>query len=128
MGINTAHSTRAVATMGPVTSFIACLVASTGVLPRPILRSTFSTTTMASSTTMPMASTRPNSDSALSEKPNMCITAKVPIKDTGTAASGMIEARQVCRNRITTSTTRMMASSRVCTTASMEPRTKMVGS
>ncbi|MNG12647.1 hypothetical protein D3C84_962710 [compost metagenome] len=77
---------------------------------------------------MPMASTRPNSDSALSEKPNMCITAKVPIKDTGTAASGMIEARQVCRNRITTSTTRISASNRVCTTASMEPRTKIVGS
>ncbi|MNE34823.1 hypothetical protein D3C80_1285600 [compost metagenome] len=83
---------------------------------------------MASSTTMPMASTRPNSDRAFSEKPNMCMTAKVPISDTGTAASGMIEARQVCRNRITTSTTSTMASSRVCTTASMEPRTKMVGS
>lgn len=93
-----------------------------------MLRSTFSTTTMASSTTMPMASTRPNSDSALSENPSRCITAKVPISDTGTAASGMIEARQVCRNRITTSTTSTMASSRVCTTASMEPRTKMVGS
>ncbi|MNT74826.1 hypothetical protein D3C72_2136750 [compost metagenome] len=93
-----------------------------------MFRSTFSTTTMASSTTMPMASTRPNSDRAFSEKPNMCMTAKVPISDTGTAASGMIEARQVCRNRITTSTTSTSASNRVCTTASMEPRTKMVGS
>ena len=37
--------------------------------PASMLRSTFSTTTMASSTTMPMASTRPNSDSALMEKP-----------------------------------------------------------
>ena len=62
---------------------------------------------MASSTTMPMASTRPNSVSALSEKPSSSITAKVPIRDTGTATSGMIEARQVCRNRITTSTTRI---------------------
>ena len=128
VGMNTAQSTSAVAMIGPVTSFMACLVASTGVLPRPMLRSTFSTTTMASSTTMPIASTSPNSDSALSEKPSMCITAKVPISDTGTAASGMIEARQVCRNRITTSTTSTRASSRVCTTASMEPRTKMVGS
>ncbi len=33
-------------------------------------RSTFSTTTIASSTTMPMASTRPKSDSVLSEKPS----------------------------------------------------------
>ncbi|MNZ72093.1 hypothetical protein D3C78_904630 [compost metagenome] len=128
VGMNTAHSTSAVATIGPVTSFMARLVASIGVSPRPIFRSTFSTTTMASSTTMPMASTRPNSDRALSEKPNRCITAKVPISDTGTAASGMIEARQVCRNSTTTSTTSTSASNRVCTTASMEPRTKMVGS
>ena len=68
-----------------------------------MLRSTFSTTTMASSTTMPMASTRPNSVSVLIEKPSTGITAKVPISDTGTASSGMIVARQVCRNRNTTS-------------------------
>ena len=75
-----------------------------------MLRSTFSTTTMASSTTMPIASTRPNSDRLLSEKPNAAITAKVPISETGMATIGMIEARQVCRNRITTSTTRIAAS------------------
>jgi hypothetical protein len=34
-----------------------------------MLRSTFSTTTMASSTTMPIASTRPKSVRALIEKP-----------------------------------------------------------
>ncbi|MNO97610.1 hypothetical protein D3C76_893260 [compost metagenome] len=127
-GTNTAHSTRAVAMIGPVTSLMAFCVASSGFRPSPILRSTFSTTTMASSTTIPMANTSPNSDKALSEKPNRCITAKVPISDTGTASNGMIEARQVCRNRITTSTTSISASNRVCTTASMEPRTKMVGS
>ena len=93
-----------------------------------MLRSTFSTTTIASSTTMPIASTRPNSDSAFSEKPNRYMTAKVPISDTGTAISGMIEARQVCRNRITTMTTSRIASSRVCTTALIEPRTNTVGS
>ena len=48
--------------------------------------------------------------------------------DTGTASSGMIEARQVCRNTITTSTTSATASSSVCTTASMEARTNWVGS
>ena len=62
------------------------------------------------------------------EKPSRCITAKVPITDTGTASSGMMEARQVCRNRITTSTTSTMASSSVCTTDSMEARTNCVGS
>ncbi|KAG1229328.1 hypothetical protein G6F68_019396 [Rhizopus microsporus] len=46
--------------------------------------------------------------------------------ETGTASSGMMDARQVCRNRITTSTTSAMASSSVETTALIESRTKMV--
>jgi len=77
---------------------------------------------------MPIASTRPNRLSALIEKPNTCITPKVPTTATGTASSGMIEARQVCRNRITTSTTSAVASSSVCTTDSIEARTNCVGS
>ena len=40
--------------------------------------------------------------------------------DTGTATSGMTDARQVCRNRMTTSTTSSTASSKVSTTASMD--------
>src|SRR5260370_39220660 len=40
-----------------------------------MLRSTFSTTTMASSTTIPMAKTRPNKESALIENPNANMTA-----------------------------------------------------
>ncbi len=93
-----------------------------------MLRSTFSTTTMASSTTMPMASTSPNSVSALMEKPKICITAKVPMMETGTAISGMIDALHVCRNKMTTSTTSATASSSVCATASMDARTNCVGS
>jgi hypothetical protein len=52
----------------------------------------------------------------------------VPTIDTGTATSGMIEARQVCRNRITTRTTSAVASSSVRTTALIEARTNCVGS
>ena len=48
-----------------------------------MFRSTFSTTTMASSTTMPMASTRPKSESVLMLKPSASMTAKVPIKRHG---------------------------------------------
>jgi len=48
--------------------------------------------------------------------------------DTGTASSGMIEARQVCRKTITTSTTSATASSSVTTTFSIEVCTKRVGS
>ena len=75
-----------------------------------MLRSTFSTTTMASSTTMPTASTSPNSDRLFSEKPNIAMRKNVPISETGMATSGMMAARQVCRNRMTTSTTSRIAS------------------
>ncbi|MNJ05764.1 hypothetical protein D3C73_1673110 [compost metagenome] len=54
-----------------------------------MIRSTFSTTTMASSTRMPMARTMPNSVSTLTEKPSASITAKVPISATGTTRVGI---------------------------------------
>src|SRR5438034_1271250 len=99
VGTNTAHSTRATAMTGPLTSFMAFFVASTGARPSAMLRSTFSTTTMASSTTMPMASTRPNSERLFREKPNTFITANVPMRDPRTASSGMREARHVADAR-----------------------------
>ena len=43
----------------------------------------FSITTIASSTTMPVASTMPNSVSVLIEKPNTLTNANVPTSDTG---------------------------------------------
>src|SRR5581483_8779362 len=52
-GTNTAHSVSAIEISAPPTSFIVTWAASTGLMPRSRLRSTFSTTTMASSTTMP---------------------------------------------------------------------------
>ena len=61
-GTKTAHSTSATATTGPVTSSIAFRAASRGDKPSSSQRSTFSTTTMASSTTIPIASTNPNSE------------------------------------------------------------------
>ena len=81
---------------------------------------------MASSTTMPMASTSASSETVLAEKPSASITAKVPISDTGTAISGMSVARQLPRNRKTTITTRMKASTSVCITSSMLSLTKAV--
>ncbi len=48
--------------------------------------STASTTTMASSTTKPMASTRPKRDSVLIEKPSSGNSVNVPTSDTGTAS------------------------------------------
>ena len=84
-GTNTAHSTSAIAISAVPTSSMLRIDASRGFKPAAMLRSTFSTTTMASSTTMPTASTRPNSDRLLSEKPKVAIRKKVPISDTGMA-------------------------------------------
>jgi hypothetical protein len=64
----------------------------------------------------------------LIENPSRCSAANVPTIDTGTASNGITDARQVCRNRMTTSTTSSTASNRVCTTALIESRTNTVGS
>ena len=125
-GMKTAVSTSAMAMTGPVTSSIARRVASFGSRPRSSQRSTFSTTTIASSTTIPMASTSPNSDRLFSENFSAAITANVPMMATGTAASGMIAARQLWRNKSTTSATRMTASRRVWNTSFTDCRMKGV--
>ena len=73
----------------------------------------FSTTTMASSTTMPIASTRPNSERLFREKPATAIAANAPTSDTGMATIGITAARQDCRKIKTTTTTRTIAMPRV---------------
>ena len=95
-------------------------VASRGRRPECMMCSTASTTTMASSTTMPIASTMPNSDSVLILKPRNWNAVKVATSDTGTASIGISVARQLCRNRKTTISTRSNASTNVCTTSSMD--------
>ena len=68
IGRNTAISTRVMPTMAPVICDIALRVASLGDSPSSaMMRSTFSTTTMASSTRMPIASTMANRVSMLIE-------------------------------------------------------------
>ena len=126
-GTNTAHNTNAIAMSAEPTSSMLLRAASRGGRPAAMLRSTFSTTTMASSTTMPIASTSPNKDRLLSVKPNAAMKKKLPISETGMATSGMIAARQVCRNTITTSTTSTMASPMVSITASTDCWMNCVG-
>ena len=120
VGTNTAHSTSAIAISAEPTSSMLLTAASCGDSPSAMLRSTFSTTTIASSTTMPTASTRPNNDRLLSVKPNSDIRKKVPTSETGIASNGMTAARQVCRNRTTTSTTSRIASKMVVLTSSTD--------
>ena len=127
-GTNTATMMAEVPMIGPVTSRIACSVASRADLPRSMCDITASTTTMASSTTMPIASTRPNIVSVLTVNPSAGNKMKVPISDTGMAISGISVARAFCRKTNTTSTTSRIASNRVWTISSMEAVTAGVES
>ncbi|MCY1185851.1 hypothetical protein D9M73_266670 [compost metagenome] len=81
-----------------------------------ITRSTFSTTTMASSTSRPMARIMANMVRVLMLKPKAARMPKVPSSTTGTARVGISVARKFCRNRYITRNTRAMASNRVITT------------
>ena len=72
---------------------------------------------MASSTTVPMTSTRANSVMRFSEKPATYKKAKVPTSDTMMAMAGISVARPFWIKSSTTSTTRMMASMRVLSTS-----------
>ena len=119
-GTNTAESTAATPITGPVTSSIAFPAASRGESPSAIHRSTFSTTTIASSTTIPIASTSPKSESVLRLKPMAAMAAKVPTIATGTAMSGMSVARQFCRKSSTTRATSRIASRSVFTTSKID--------
>ena len=98
---------------GPATSRMAAREASLGESPSSMWRSTASTTMIASSTTSPMASTRPNSDRVLIENPRSGKTANVPISETGTARAGMSVALHPWRKTKTTRMTRARASARV---------------
>ena len=82
----------------------------------------FSITTIASSTTSPVASVMPNSVSVLIEKPNSLTNAKVPTSDTGIVIAGISVVRQFCRNRNITRTTRPIASISVVTTSRIDSR------
>src|SRR6185437_10278111 len=117
-GMNTAHRTRTIATSALATCRMARSAATAGrTCSAAMMRSTFSITTMASSTTIPMASTRPNSVSRLMEKPSRRMPKNAPTMDTGTATNGMSVARQLWRNTNTTSVTRNSASTSVSTTS-----------
>ena len=66
-----------------------------------------STTTIASSTTMPIARMMANKVVKLTEKPNAAMAANAPMMVTGTVVAGTKVARQSCKKtRITTSTSR----------------------
>src|SRR3984885_1853586 len=126
-GTNTEINTNDVAMTALVTSDMATEVAWCGSECSLLMcRCTFSMTTMASSTTRPVASVMPNIVSELMEKPNALIKAKVPTSDTGMVMAGMIVARQSSRKKKITIITMTMASPSVCTTSRIESPKKVV--
>ena len=102
IGMNTAISDRLIDSTVKPTSRAPRSAASNGVMPCSMWRDMFSSTTIASSTTKPVAMVSAISERLLSEKPARYMTPKVPISDTGTATLGISVARPLRRNRNTT--------------------------
>ena len=124
-GMKTDISTSDVATTAPPISRIARTVASNVlVLSSTICRTMFSKTTIASSTTNPVASVKPKSVSVLIEKPSSFIAANVPISETGIVIDGISVLCQFCKKMKMTSTTSRIAISSVTRTSLIEARTK----
>ena len=82
----------------------------------------FSTITIASSTTKPVAIVSAISVRLLTEKPARYITPKVPTSDKGTTTLGMMVAGMLRRNRNVTITTRAMAKINSCCTSRTDDR------
>ncbi len=109
METNTTTSDRFIDSRVNPTSFAPSKAACIGLWPRRICRAMFSSTTIASSTTSPVAIISAINDRLLREKPSRYITEKLPISDTGTAKAGITAARQCPRNSNTTTITRAVA-------------------
>ena len=130
--MNTANKTNTTPIIGPVISPMAFSVICRMFTFSPLAsasssnRVTFSTTTMASSTTMAIANIKPNNVNVLIENPKKAITANVPISDTGIVIQGISTARQLCKKKNMTSTTKMVASTKVFITSLMESCTTSV--
>ena len=98
------------AMIGPTSSCAPSIAASNGECPSFMCRSTFSTTTMASSTTRPTERTIASSVSRFSENPNSCIKKTAPTNETGIATTGTITVRSEPRKRkITTMTMKIVS-------------------
>ena len=91
-------------------------------------RIVFSTTMIESSTTMPIASTSPNSVRLLIDIPISFIAKKVPMSATGIVIDGITVVRKSCRNTYTVKITSMIAMISVSITSLIEASTYSVES
>ncbi|CSA65933.1 Uncharacterised protein [Vibrio cholerae] len=98
-------------------SRVPMIAARKGDSPSLIWRSTFSRTTIASSTTRPIARTIASSVIRFQEKPIICITIATPISESGIVTIGMSTARSEPKNRVMTTRTISAASTMVLITS-----------
>ena len=116
------------AKIGPTNSRAAISAAWIRVRPRRTWRSTFSTTTIASSTTKPTASTMARIVSRFKLKPAAYITIAAPTSESGIATSGTSAVRIEPKNRNTTRPTIRTVSIRVFVISSSASSMKTVAS
>ena len=121
-GINTATSEIVIEMMVNPISREPLIAAAIGVSPSSMWRTIFSSITIASSTTKPTESVRASSEMLSMLKPKKYITPKVPMIEMGIAMLGMMVAAAERRKRKITSTTKMIARTRVNFTSCTESR------
>ena len=119
-GANTDASVSVIATMANPISRAPSIAARLRGVPSSMWRKMFSSITMASSTTRPIASTNASSVSVLIVKPNAYISPNAPISDTGIVTMGISVARSDRRKKKITRTTSAIASPIVVNTDLIE--------
>ena len=123
IGMKTATSDTLMETTVNATSRAPSSAASKGSIPFSIWRETFSRTTIASSTTNPVAMVSAMSERLFRLNPRMYIAANVPMSEIGTATAGISVARPLRRKtnttRITSATEIMSVRSTSCSEARM---------
>ncbi len=122
IGMNTATSDRLIDSTVKPTSRAPKRAAAKRDMPASMWRVMFSSTTIASSTTKPVATVKAMSDKLSMLNPRRYMMPNVPINDTGTAIEGMSVARPLRRNRNTTRMTRHEAIMSVRSMSAREAR------
>ena len=128
IGIKTAISDMLMDKMVKPISFEPWNAAFIGAMPASRRREMFSITTIASSTTKPVEMVSAISERLSMLKPNKYMTAKVPMREAGTATVGMSVARQLRKKTKTTRITRMTERMSVLSTSLTEARMVVVRS
>ena len=110
VGKKTAMSVKVVAITARPISSAASIAAWYGVLPMRKWRTMFSTSTMASSTKMPMTSESASSVTTLMEKPSQAMPMKAGTTESGSATAETKVARRSRKKSHTTSTAKIAPS------------------